>query len=266
MTSAGSISPFPIGEDDLQAYADGRLAADRREAVEQFLRAHPDIARDLERDRILTAQLRERLRFKADEPIPARLRISSIKQGIRSRRVSMLRNAVAAIAIFVVGGAGGWSAKDLLTTSPVSPVRSVRMADDAIAAYRTYVVEVAHPVEVKADEEAHLVQWLSKRLSSNIAAPDLSAFGYQLMGGRLLPAATGPAAMLMYDSDNGFRLTLYVKTDETEDTQFQFIEADGVSAFLWRDSPMGYVVSAPVTREALLPIARSIYQQMGAGM
>lgn len=266
MTSSGSTSPYPIGEDDLQAYADNRLAADRSEAMEQFLRAHPDMARSLDRDRLLTAELRERLKFKADEPIPARLRISNIKQGIRSRRVSMLRNAVAAIALFVVGGAGGWTAKEVLTTLPISPVRSVRMADDAIAAYRTYVVEVAHPVEVRADEEAHLVQWLSKRLRSNIAAPDLSEFGYRLMGGRLLPGATGPAAMLMYDSDNGFRLTLYIKTDETEETAFQFVEADGVSVFLWRDSPMGYVVSAPVTREALLPIARAIYQQMGAGM
>lgn len=261
MTSAGSTSPYPIGEDDLQAYADNRLAADRREAVEQFLRVHPDIAQNLERDRILTAELRDRLKFKADEPIPARLRISNIKQGIHTRRVSMMRNAVAAIAIFVVGSAGGWTAKDMLTTLPISPVRSVRMADDAIAAYRTYVVEVAHPVEVRADEEAHLVQWLSKRLSSNIAAPDLSAFGYRLMGGRLLPGATGPAAMLMYDSDNGFRLTLYVKTDETEDTAFQFIEEDGVSAILWRDRSMGYVVSAPVTREELLPIARMIHEK-----
>jgi anti-sigma factor RsiW len=266
MTSAGSSSPFPIGEDDLQAYADNRLAADRREAVEQFLRSHPDVAASLERDRGLTEELRERLKFKADEPIPARLRISNVRAGIRSRRVSTLRNAVAAVAILVVGGAGGWTAKDVLTTLSASPARSVRMADDAIAAYRTYVVEVAHPVEVGADEEAHLVQWLSKRLRSDIAAPDLSAFGYRLMGGRLLPGTTGPAAMLMYDSEGGLRLTLYIKTDETEDTAFRFVEEDGVSAFLWRDRSMGYVVSGPVTREELLPIARGIYEQIEPGI
>jgi anti-sigma factor RsiW len=265
MKTGGSNGPLPIGEDDLQAYADNRLAGDRLEAVEQFLQARPDVAAGLERERALTAELRKRLNFKADEPIPARLRISSIKAGIRHRRLLRRRGAVAALAIFVVGGAGGWTAKDMLTTLPVPPARSVRMVDDAIAAYRTYVVEVAHPVEVKADEEAHLVQWLSKRLRSNIAAPDLSAFGYRLMGGRLLPGATSPAAMLMYDSDSGLRLTLYVKTNETEDTAFQFIEEDGVSAFLWRDRPMGYVVSAPGTREGLLPIARAIYAQMQAG-
>ena len=35
------------------------------------------------------------------------------------------------------------------------------------------MVEVAHPVEVGAAQEAHLLQWLSKRLGRKLAAPDL---------------------------------------------------------------------------------------------
>jgi hypothetical protein len=37
-------------------------------------------------------------------------------------------------------------------------------------------------------QEAHLIQWLSKRLGRQLIAPDLTAGGFQLMGGRLLPA------------------------------------------------------------------------------
>lgn len=252
----------PVGEDDLQAFSDNRLAPDRRDAVEQFLLANPDVAASIVRDQAIMADMRDRLNFKAEEAIPARLRVSSVKETIRIRRRSQFRSAIAASAILVIGAIGGWTANSLSTTSPTLAFTSVRMADDAIAAYRTYVVEVAHPVEVRASDEAHLVGWLSKRLRSSISAPDLSSFGYRLMGGRLLPAASGPAAMLMYDNDAGSRLTLYIKTGETDDTAFQFVEENGVSAFLWRDRPLGYVITAPVTRDLLLPIAHTVYDQL----
>ena len=54
---------------------------------------------------------------------------------------------------------------------------------DAIAAHRTFSVEVRHPVEVDAGQEAHLVQWLSKRLGRSLVVPDLAAAGFQLMAG-----------------------------------------------------------------------------------
>ncbi|GGE16476.1 anti-sigma factor [Aureimonas endophytica] len=253
---------LPVGEDDLQAYLDGRLGAERVEAVERYLVDHPAIAADLERDRRLLAELRDRLGPKAAEPIPARLRISSIRAGVRRRRLLHLRSVAAVCAWLALGGLGGWMANGILGAPNAEPVRTARMADDAIAAYRTFVVEVVHPVEVRADEGAHLVGWLSKRLRTPITVPDLTRLGYRLMGGRLLPGRSGPAAMLMYDDDAGTRLTLYVKTDETEETSFQFVEEDGVSAFLWRDRGLGYVVTAATAREALMPVARLVYDEL----
>jgi hypothetical protein len=38
----------PIAEEELHAYVDGVLEADRRQAVEQFLQTHPDAARRVE--------------------------------------------------------------------------------------------------------------------------------------------------------------------------------------------------------------------------
>jgi len=78
---------------------------------------------------------------------------------------------------------------------------------DAIAAHRTYSVEVRHPVEVDAGQEAHIVQWLSKRLGHQLIVPDLTVAGFRLMGGRLLPAEDGPAAQFMYENGTGERLT-----------------------------------------------------------
>jgi anti-sigma factor RsiW len=76
-------------------------------------------------------------------------------------------------------------------------------ACNATAVYRTFVVEVAHPVEVPALNKTHLVKWLSKRLERPLVAPNPSRFGYKLMGGRLLLSGSGAAAQRMYDDTSG---------------------------------------------------------------
>ncbi|GGD11214.1 anti-sigma factor family protein [Aureimonas glaciei] len=256
-----SCRDTPVGEDDLQAYVDGRLSAERQPKFEAYLAERPETAAALERDREIAEGLRQRLAFKADEPIPTRLRIANIRAA-RHDRFAATRLRIAAVMGWVIlGSAGGWLANDVLR-APLLPTRVAVMADEAIAAHRTFVVEVAHPVEVRADEEAHLLQWLSKRLGTRLSAPDLTALGYRLMGGRLLPAGAGPAAMLMYDDDQGTRLTLFIKTDEKDETSFQFVEEDGVSAFFWRDAGLGYVVSAQASRERLMQAATAVYESL----
>ncbi|UIJ73007.1 anti-sigma factor [Aurantimonas sp. HBX-1] len=256
-----SCRDTPVGEDDLQAYVDGRLSAERRPKVEAYLAERPETAAALERDREIAQVLRQRLAFKADEPIPARLRIANIREARHGRFAATRLRIAAVIGWVILGSAGGWLANDVLR-APVSPTRVAVMADEAIAAHRTFVVEVVHPVEVRADEEAHLLQWLSKRLGTRLSAPDLTALGYRLMGGRLLPAGAGPAAMLMYDDDRGTRLTLFIKTDEKDETSFQFVEEDGVSALFWRDAGLGYVVSAQASRERLMQAATAVYESL----
>lgn len=252
---------MPVGEDDLQAYVDGRLGSERVVAVERYLVERPDIAAGLERDREIARTLRERFAFKSEEPIPARLRVSSIREARHGRFAATRMRIAAVMGWLILGSAGGWLANDVLRV-PSEPLRVAVMADEAIAAHRTFVVEVAHPVEVRVDEEAHLLQWLSKRLGTRLSAPDLSGLGYRLMGGRLLPAGTGPAAMLMYDDDRGTRLTLFVKGDEKAETSFQFVQEDGVSAFFWRDAGLGYVVSAEAPRERLMQVATAVYEDL----
>src|SRR6185312_11907936 len=83
------------------------------------------------------------------------------------------------------------------------------IARRAAIAHATYSPEVRHPVEVGADDEQHLVNWLSKRLGVKVRAPKLEEAGMSLVGGRLLPGESGPVALFMYQSQNGRRLTLY---------------------------------------------------------
>ena len=174
----------------------------------------------------------------------------------------------AAVALLIAGGIGGWSAHDLLPglTSSASAVLATAVFDDAIAAHRTFSVETRHPVEVGANEEAHLVQWLSKRLGHRLIVPDLGALGFRLIGGRLLPADSGPAAWFMYEDGKGTRLSCYyLVVDGAAETEFQFREQNGVSAFYWVDDGLAYAIAANAPRDLLLKIAEVIYRQNSEG-
>lgn len=256
----------PIGEDDLQAFVDERLPVERRPSVELYLAANPAAAAQVKAYQSQRQAMRERLRRKADEPIPARLRIGNI---LADRRRSTRRWSAAAAAALAWAGAGGvigwsahaWLGSDRTIAALPSPTPVV---NDAIAAHRTYVVEVAHPTEVGAAQEAHLVQWLSKRLGRPLTAPDLSGLGFRLMGGRLLPAGDVAAAQFMYDDARGVRLTLYVRADEHGETAFRFEHQGEVSAFYWVDGGLGYAVSGALDRERLSQVSEAVYRQFEA--
>ena len=137
------------------------------------------------------------------------------------------------------------------------------VVDDAVAAHRTFSVETRHPVEVGANEEAHLVQWLSKRIGHRVIAPDLGPLGFRLIGGRLLPAAENrPAAWFMYEDGKGTRLSCYfLSADPGRQTEFKYREQNGIGAFYWVDDGLAYAITANAERELLLKVANIVYQQ-----
>lgn len=249
-----------IGEDDLQAFVDDRLDGARRAEVEAYLALHPETAARVAVERRQRAMLRGQLAAKFAEPLPARLRIANIRVARSGSWIGKAQLAAAALVIFCVGATGGWFASGLAPVSiPVAATTSV--ARGATAAYRTFVVEVAHPVEVVAAQEAHLLQWLSKRLGRPLAAPDLSRFGYRLMGGRLLPAGDAAAAQLMYDDASGRRLTVYVRAASGTETAFRFQQEGDAATFAWIDQGFGFAVTATASRDELLPIAEAVYHR-----
>jgi len=252
----------PIGEDDLQAFVDARLDDPRRAAVEAYLAEHPDVAERVAAERRQRDMLRDLLQPKFDEPIPAHLRIDTLAAARRERRRGRWQTAAAACVMFVVGAGSGWFAA--METQPTAKPKPMPMAvaDEATLAYSTFASEVMHPVEVRADDQAHLMTWLSKRLGHTMSAPDLSGYGFRLMGGRLLPGGSGAAAQLMYDDDHGNRLTLYVETAHGDATAFRFAQDRDMATFVWIDKGMGFAVTAKASRETLLPIAEAVYRQL----
>jgi len=245
---------IPVTEDELHAYVDNELPAERRGDVEAWLSAHPDDAERVRSWREMAEALHARYDQVANEPVPKRLELERLVQ--RPRRW-LYGTIAASLLCFIAGGGTGWLARG----ATASPSTFQSFTADALDAHRLYVVEVRHPVDVPGNERAHLQQWLTKRCGWDVRAPELGATGLKLVGGRLLPGPTGPASFLMYESASGERFTVYTAKASTETTQMRFIKQDGDGALFWADRGVGYVVSGTSDRERLSQVARLVYNQ-----
>lgn len=249
---------LPVTEDELHAYVDGELPADRREAVASWLADHPAEAATVAAWRAQAEAIRARYGAIANEPVPERLKLEQILRGDRTRSWKAMAAAAAVIA-FISGGAAGWFARG--ATAALSASNGTITAD-ALEAYRLYVVEVRHPVEVPGSERAHMTQWLTKRLGYQQHIPDLSAAGLKLVGGRLLPGPNGAAAFYMYEGPSGERYTLYCSKVASPESSLRFAGGKQSAAFYWVDNKVGYVVAGPDQRERLEQITKLIYEQI----
>ena len=187
------------------------------------------------------------------EPVPDALK------GFRS---GGKRRAVAAALVgasIALGLAAGWM---LHIQSGEMEQRMVRRA---ATAHEVYAAEVRHPVEVSAAQEAELATWLSERLGMQVVAPDLRTAGLALVGGRLLPGEARPAAMLLYETRDGRRATIYWAPDTTRRGKggLAYARELNVSVFYWVDEECGYgVASADIAKDHLGRIARMVYHQL----
>jgi anti-sigma factor RsiW len=264
-----SSVPDRIEEQELSAFVDGRLPPERAAAVEAHLDAHPEERARLQQYREQRLGLRAAFAADTVEPIPPHLRLTRILADRRKRWNWRMATAAAALVFLILGGVGGWEARNHGIGLPPGQTAQAAATEraitaDALAAHQVFSAEVRHPVEVDAAQETHLVQWLSKRLGHPLVVPDLHAAGYQLMGGRLLPSEGGPAAQFMYQNGKS-RLTLYEREDTAGETGFRYSAENGVSEFYWSDQEFGYAVTAKVDRERLMKLAEMIYHQLDEG-
>jgi anti-sigma factor RsiW len=251
----------PVNEHDLQAYADGKLPEERRAAVAAWLAAHPEDAERIENYRQLAEELRSTYEGVLAEPVPERL-----ERALRPQRT----RGFAIVALWVVfgvalGAIAGWQLHGMQGVTAYASDGASLMARRAAVAHATYSPEVRHPVEVGADQEAHLVAWLSKRLGTQLRAPKLEGVGYSLVGGRLLPGEQGPVAHFMYQCNRGTRVTLYVRSDmaSNRSTAFRYSREGSVGVFYWVDGRSGYALSSgDISKEDLLNVANAAYQQL----
>lgn len=246
---------FEITEDALHAYLDGRLDSVRRDAVETYLKAHPDRRAEVETWRANDQALRTAF-------APFAVAQSSDLSAPRRFPARAVMAASIALAFFLGGGSGYLLSQTL--GGQMSQTESLAsgewLAREASDVFLTYVREVRHPVEVGADERDHLVGWLGNRIDKPFTAPQLEALGFELVGGRLLPIGGVPGAMLMYENTAGARATiLLARNIGARDTAFQFSQGNGVNTFRWVDGPLAYAISGFLEKRQLEALSRAVY-------
>lgn len=282
------MPPTP-DEDELHAYADGRLPHVRRAEIEAYLAADPAAAARVASWQRQARELHAALDGVLNEPVPGRALPAGLRAQREAGRVSYGRRAAwtvglaASIVSLALGGAIGWMAHGSMGGDSrgglIAAAPSVeRFAREALATHVVYAPEVRHPVEVPADDEAHLVAWLSKRLGAPLQVPDLHPLGFRLIGGRLGVAEGGPSAILMYEAEDGTRLSLQLRrmARGTPDTGFRMermgrgpgdrpADAAKTMAFYWVDRDVGFALAGPLERARLLALAQSVYRQYQSG-
>ncbi len=267
MTGSDRMKTRPIAREDLDRFVDGTLDPERREAVAAHLAADADAAEEVAALRRIDALLRARFDGVADEPVPPALLRAATREGARRETLGRLAR-VAAVALLAAGlGAfGGWYGRGLYGgISGNGTPAWAQFAREAAAAHRLYAPDRDFPVEVSAERSRRLFDWLTRRIGAPVRAP--ARLGdYRLIGGSLLPADDGPAALFMYENSRGGRLTLYLRADllNRGEVAFQVRREGDVNVLYWLDGPRGYALSGDVDRRVLLGVAEGLYEAVGS--
>ncbi|MBX3575747.1 MAG: anti-sigma factor [Rhizobiaceae bacterium] len=249
---------------DIHLSLDGELPADERADFDHWLDANPDMkalsARyEADRDRLAAA-----LADVAEEAVPERLASLLAGGGQASRRRAAWWQAAAAALLLAVGAAGGYMAG-------LAGLGFDRAGEDlaaqAIAAHRTFTPATDHVVEVAANGDGYLKTWLSSQVGLTLVLPDLTGEGYELLGGRIIPAEDGPAALLVYQNSKGDRISIYMTAASTTKARGLYGEHEGTTkAIYWLDPGYGCAVVSDLPEDQMRPVARDAWRQMVDGL
>jgi anti-sigma factor RsiW len=287
----------------LHAYVDGELTPDEVADFEQSLSQDPEAMAEIA---MLRAQ-KNAMHARYDSLLSStpRDRVTRLYRrrwswpSGSSRLAGGLALAATLVAAAAVGLGAGWIARGQADQRSAAAGRGPAVANSGTSArdvegrlqafvqvasvsHAVFVPEVRHPVEVAAADEAHLVMWLSKRLNAPLVVPHLNESGWDLLGGRLLPAQSGPIAQFMYQDHEGRRMTLAVSKGvagkagpiapkpavATGDdvvpatAAFRIAEENGNTVFYWIDADYAYALTGKLSRNEMTDIASRVYRQL----
>jgi anti-sigma factor RsiW len=247
---------------DLSAWLDGEGSADERTRIDAHLRDNAEAAAKV---RLWSAD-RDALRARFDpvrgEETPARLHDTVVNGKRWSGRWAQ---AAAVAALLLTGGVIGsvltwqWQGQRVTAAQAGTPSGWVQRA---AYAHSVFTLEPRHPVEVRAQEE-HLSRWLTRRTELPVKLFDLRDEGFELMGGRLLPDASGKSAQLMYENpQTKERVTVYLrKPDADAPTTFRYVKQGDLGTFYWVEPGIGCALVGALPKERLAALAQAVYRQ-----
>ena len=196
---------MPPSERDLHAYVDHQLSDDDRRLVETFLTSNEEMAAQVRAWQQDAQQLRAALGGALQQPANPDLDPARIRQRLKRQSRRHLANAAVLLIAVSIGGVGGWQARQMMLVNTQLPMT------DALQAYRLIAQQGMLPADYKASDDGDMQGWLDRYFSQANRLPDLSNAGFKPVSGRLLSTEQGPAAMVVYESQNGHKISFYVR-------------------------------------------------------
>jgi anti-sigma factor RsiW len=252
------VSRTLVNEAALHAYLDGLLSEERRADVEAYLEEHRDAVDRVAAYRQQNEALHSLFDSVLDEPIPERLLKPAAKANAPLKSKWPVMRYAAMVAWLALGGVIGLGVSSWRADSNDALAALIQ---PAVVAHNVYAPEAKRFVEVGAADEPAMVSWMSRRMKVKVTIPKLADAGYEMLGGRLLPGARGPACQIMYQDKQGRRITLYMTRDERKQSLRVAREGELQVAY-WMDGTMGYALSGDVDKQQLLQLAQAASRQI----
>lgn len=227
----------------LQAYCDGELDA---AAMAEFER-HLSVDAGLRNRYDGMMALRRALRSLPRENIPPGLE-SRVKSGIRAPRLANRWTWQALAACVLAGVLAG----SLLTSS----FERYRASDDIaglVVASHIRGLLAPQPFDVASSDRHTVKPWFTTRLPESPQVVDLSAAGFQLVGGRVDVVGHQPVATIVYKhAAHIVSLTIL-----TRDQSIPDVTIEGYHVLSWHDAGMTYIAVSDVSAVDLAAFKRA---------
>jgi len=257
MTGPDRFAPDRFGEDELHAYVDGRLPADRSRLVADYLERNADEAARVADYAAHRDALRVMLQPKFDEPIPHTLRVDRIAAEMRRGRMRRLSAIAALVAVAITGIAAGWIAAPALRGGKPDTLVAEAIAirhGDTQPEERFDAPAVAAP-----DTRDGLV---ARVLSVPAKVPDLAQAGYALAGIAIYPDRAGSHALqVTYRKADGSAFTLYMRRSVGSD-RFDLMRQGSMQICVWQNDDLSVVMLGEMSAKEMLKVATLTYADL----
>lgn len=138
-----------------------------------------------------------------DEPIP-----STLFDAVVSGKANRILKISKTILLLLTGYLAAVMIATLNTSKPATFDQAISIEQLAVSAHSTFANDAVYPVQVGVDDINHLSTWLAYRSDMFINIPQLATLDYTLIGGNIIPDSGNISAMLVYENDQGSKLSV----------------------------------------------------------
>lgn len=242
----------PIRLEELSAYSDDELDANRRTAVERRLADDPAAAARLAEYRRRDGALRlafDRIGEVEHKPLVHRGRTT--RPSAAPRRWALFAAVIACVGVFSVAW---W----LRVERNIDNRELSALASESTAAHFRYLGSSEGAANAAGNQERPLAS-LTALLGLEVKVPDLSGLGFRLTGVRDLAGSGGPAVLLVYRDGAGQEVSCYFKRlASARETGFKQKDAAGVRIVYRLEERLGYAVVGSLPAATLQQIAETV--------